>query len=1297
MNPVAEMPGKEPEYGYIVSHQEVKLEVDFATQSLKGWTQLTILPLTRDLKEIRIDARQCSIGDGDVQVNRKNAMFEYDDPMELMDVPDSWDWSVHQHKLMQERIEPLVKPTRADGALIITIPRAVRVEEVNPMSVNAASEVTMRAADASAARGASVAFDGTGTSLPAGVPFTAKTAAEQAGRFNPLKVGISFTTKRFRDGLHFVGLGEGDMRYPHVYSKHSMDAGTASCIFPCVDDPAMRCTWEISIKCSRTLGDALRRQPVVRDHRNLQHLLHKKGLTNGVPPPLPEEYEVPLSDEDKLLEMAIICSGSLITETIDSEDGSKKVASFVVNQDMAPQHIGLAIGPFEQIDLSEFREEKDDEKLGQGQTLPVSGYCLPGRGDEVRHTCAPLAHALDYFLLQYGTFPSDECRFVFVDDQVHDVEHTASLSICSTRLLYGEDIIDPEIENLRILVHAIASQWMGVAVVAEKPGDRWVTVGLSHWMTDLFMKTICGHNDYLFRQKMLTDKLVKLDVTRPALTELGKYLHVGEFEHDFMKLKAPLVMFILDKRCVKASGSVGLSRVLSRIIVIANTGGPSDSVVSSDSFKKLAEKVTRYRQMDAFWAQWVNGAGCPKLNISQKFNKKRLCVEVTITQKHEPINSLDVPKLKPLEKFSFQREFKEEVEVVYAGDLQAYFTGPMTIRIHEADGTPYEHIVDIKEGNCKIEIPYNTKYKRLKRRNLQKARQAAGGAAQNGDANDEALYYCLGDVLQTDDEMRDWGLSKWEEATEKMMEGEFYEWIRVDADFEWLCEKTFVNMPAYMYVSQLQQDRDVVAQQEAIVYLKGAPPHPLPSTFLLRTVMDYRYFHGIRELAAEALVTHAVPVTSYTGLRHLEKAYQTLFCYVDTKMPKSNDFSDKRVYKLEMAMVRSFANMRDPDGRCPQDARVWLLDILRFNDNTNNEIVDYFKIANLLSALTDSIIQKVDKTNLLQDGVDEAKEWEYDQFKGSVIDALDRYRRMDEWINSYQNIFTVTVLDCKQRLMKANVIPHDPKEFAQYLHDGTSDYVRIKAFEALVELGLMNVPSVATFLLDSMSSDPSPFMRDRLLQIFFVGLAIYAFGENKTKEKRSRPAIKAPVTNRNLLNGDVDVLMGGVSNGVMPLAESNGDGGLLIDEDVNLEGRKADIDRTTTIDGAIAALKLELKDNVELKDALWNAIKSQVIEPHEQVDLLEVCGQIYEAVDSMIVKLPKPRFWKVEYLGKVCVFLMFDHLQNVNLSRVSCTSPRATSSGRSHSGLSLHLPYPRSLYSSLTSTLLNVISSYYKL
>lgn len=138
----------------------------------------------------------------------------------------------------------------------------------------------------------------------------------------------------------------------------------------------------------------------------------------------------------------------------------------------------------------------------------------------------------------------------------------------------------------------------------------------------------------------------------------------------------------------------------------------------------------------------------------------------------------------------------------------------MTIRIHEADGTPYEHIIEIKEATTKFDIPYNTKYKRLKRSRRQKERTAlAAGIEFPSEGNDDVLIYCLGDILQSDEEVKEWRLSDWSKDDEDKMNQESYEWIRMDADFEWIC-KIHMNMPGYMYLSQLQQDRDVVAQLE---------------------------------------------------------------------------------------------------------------------------------------------------------------------------------------------------------------------------------------------------------------------------------------------------------------------------------------------------------------------------------------------------------------------------------------------------------------------------------------------------
>jgi transcription initiation factor TFIID subunit 2 len=143
----------------------------------------------------------------------------------------------------------------------------------------------------------------------------------------------------------------------------------------------------------------------------------------------------------------------------------------------------------------------------------------------------------------------------------------------------------------------------------------------------------------------------------------------------------------------------------------------------------------------------------------------------------------------------------------------------MTIRIHEADGTPYEHVLDIRQSFKRYEVPFNTKYKRV-RRNTKRylARQAAAQAAAEGDAEAaEAMGMVdMGfglEVWEKELERENWKVADWTEEDEGTMSGATYEWIRMDADFEWIASVKF-EQPDFMWVSQLQRDRDVVAQLE---------------------------------------------------------------------------------------------------------------------------------------------------------------------------------------------------------------------------------------------------------------------------------------------------------------------------------------------------------------------------------------------------------------------------------------------------------------------------------------------------
>ena len=78
---------------------------------------------------------------------------------------------------------------------------------------------------------------------------------------------------------------------------------------------------------------------------------------------------------------------------------------------------------------------------------------------------------------------------------------------------------------------------------------------------------------------------------------------------------------------------------------------------------------------------------------------------------------------------------------------------------------------------------------------------------------EEHVLLSLGDVLQSPQDIQDWKLADWSADDNDRMEQEAFEWLRIDADLEWICEVS-LGMPEWRYAAQLQQDRDVVAQYE---------------------------------------------------------------------------------------------------------------------------------------------------------------------------------------------------------------------------------------------------------------------------------------------------------------------------------------------------------------------------------------------------------------------------------------------------------------------------------------------------
>lgn len=222
------------------------------------------------------------------------------------------------------------------------------------------------------------------------------------------------------------------------------------------------------------------------------------------------------------------------------------------------------------------------------------------------------------------------------------------------------------------------------------------------------------------------------------------------------------------------------------------------------------------------------------------------------------------------------------------------------------------------------------------------------------------------------------------------------------------------------------------------------------------------------------------------------------------------------------------------------------------------------------------------------------------RFHNSCLEELDRYRRTDEWLPSYHNILSRTALDCTRILSTAGVIDNNPSHLIQYTRDGTADELRLCAFSNLFDMGLSKNNAVLRWFLFAMGTDPSSYFRSYAFRLFGRILASTAIGQEPNPSR---------------------------------MVQQQNDG-LIIEQEASTEIRKADLERRTTVIGALKALKAEVQANETLKNGLWTVITSPTLSFPEIKELLDICQQLYDPESSMVVKLRYPRYWQCKKVGK---------------------------------------------------------------
>lgn len=286
------------------------------------------------------------------------------------------------------------------------------------------------------------------------------------------------------------------------------------------------------------------------------------------------------------------------------------------------------------------------------------------------------------------------------------------MGVFSSDLLHPASVIDQALETRQHLSHALATQWVGINIIQRTWSDTWLINGLNLYIAGLFWRRLMGNNEYRFRLRKDCDRVCAWDIGMPPLCQTGAIEPPDASLLPFINLKAPLVLHILDRRLCKAGASLGLGRVIPKVFLQAITGELPNNSLSTSSFLRTCRKVSGV-DLRIFVNQWIYGSGCPRFFINSHFNRKKLTIEIHVRQES------------PSWQFAQYRP-----ELAAGSNPVKLFDGQMTIRIHEADGRPYEHVLDIRQPQKRFDVPFNTKYKRVRRNTKRfQARQAAAVAA----------------------------------------------------------------------------------------------------------------------------------------------------------------------------------------------------------------------------------------------------------------------------------------------------------------------------------------------------------------------------------------------------------------------------------------------------------------------------------------------------------------------------------------------------------------------------------------
>uniref|UniRef100_A0A8L8KW73 Transcription initiation factor TFIID 150 kDa subunit n=1 Tax=Heligmosomoides polygyrus TaxID=6339 RepID=A0A8L8KW73_HELPZ len=625
-------------------------------------------------------------------------------------------------------------------------------------------------------------------------------------------------------------------------------------------------------------------------------------------------------------------------------------------------NIGFAVGQFSTYTLPDMAE--------------VTSFAPVGLLTLLKHTVTPLDKILEYFEeLLSCRFPYATYKQVFVDMTPDDVTSYSSMTIFSLDILHHKKIIDVVQECRQALAFGVSQQFFGCFISPAHFLDSWLVRSLSRFITSLYIEKIFGTSEYLFQIKKLLNAVCEYEtqwgkiILRPSSDGAARVnLHCEpRCEHTCSPLyaenqtkKGHLAMRMLSKRL----GQEPYFQVLHKILSVGQ-----QMAVRRD---KPATWTHLVISTETFFRTVTNVTGqeIPTFLEQWVYNGGHASfrVQYVFNRKRNMI----------------ELEVKQKVE---PSNGRLRYLGPLTVLVQELDGS-FSHTVQIDGDISRADLQCHSKGRRQKKKRV-------------------PLY--SGDDVEVD-------LTNMDPDSPVLIDPELH-----------LIRNLTINQPDYQWEYMLRYERDVLAQFQALERLQLCP-NPQSRDVLLETISNENFFYRVRCHAAYALteVLNKMPET-WSGVPALLSLYRKVYGAKSCPaIPKSNNFvvtsQNLQQYFLQQALPQALARMRT-NGMALQEVQCFIVDYIRYNDNSMNRYSDDHYRASLLHALAACVapVSSLGSGNYIPDGLT----WEMNEVVEETTHALN----LDTIKPSFRHVVGVAALTVIHQLQRNGHIPPDSKIF----------------------------------------------------------------------------------------------------------------------------------------------------------------------------------------------------------------------------------------------------------------------------